>query len=216
MDIIVVSGRKRKFDEQTALQAAMEVFWAKGFVGASLAELTKCMKINKPSMYNTFGNKEALFIKATQYYIEHNLTSHSAALYEPNTPLHTRLKNYMMSIVRMQCSNEQPKGCYLVLCQSEVAGGDIPTDAAALLTEADAAPKVLLSELFRHDQEAILLGLHHNCTGNALSLYTALKGTAAMARSKVSSSDLEYVIDTMLTGMFSASEVHASSVQTMQ
>ena len=102
------------------------------------------------------------------------------------------------------------------LGQSEVAGGDIPANAAALLTEVEASPKVLLSELFSHDQEAILLGLHHNSAGNALSLYTALKGTAAMARSKVSSSDLEYVIDTMLTGIFSASEVHASSVQTMQ
>ena len=206
MDYIVVSGRKRKFNEQTALQAAMEVFWTKGFVGASLADLTKSMNINKPSMYSTFGNKEALFIKATQHYIENNMKAHLGLLYEPGIPLKTRLKNYMMAIVDMQCSTDQPKGCYLVLCQSEVAGGDIPDDAAKLLIEIEAAPKALLSDLLTTDEEAIAFGLNENATGNALSLYTVLKGTAAMARSKVPLTELEFVIDTILAGVFSASK----------
>lgn len=206
----MVSGRKRKFNEQTALQAAMEVFWAKGFVGASLADLTKSMNINKPSMYSAFGNKESLFIKATQHYIENNMKAHLGALSATNIPLKTRLKNYMMSIVAMQCSTEQPKGCYLVLCQSEVAGGDIPTEAAKLLIKIEAAPKALLTVLFSTDEEAISLGLNENSAGNALSLYTALKGTASMARSKVPPTELEFVIDTILTGVFSSGKNHAA------
>jgi len=202
MDTIVVSGRKRKFNEQTALQAAMEVFWAKGFVGASLADLTKSMNINKPSMYSAFGNKETLFIKATQHYIEHNMQAHISALSTSDKPLKTRLKNYMMSIVTMQCSTEQPRGCYLVLCQAEVAGGDIPDKAAKLLIEIEAAPKTLLSDIFTTDKEAISYGLNENAAGHALSLYTTLKGTAAMARSKVPLSELEFVIDTILAGVF--------------
>jgi hypothetical protein len=153
-------------------------------------------------MYSTFGNKEALFIKATQHYIENNMQIHFAALYAPDIALKSRLKNYMMSIVDMQCSTEQPKGCYLALCQSEVAGGDLPEEAAKLLIDIEAAPKTLLAELFSTDEEAISLGLHKNATGNALSLYTALKGTAAMARSKVPVMDLEFVIDTILAGVF--------------
>ena len=209
----MVSGRKRKFNEQTALQAAMEVFWVKGFVGASLADLTKSMNINKPSMYSAFGNKESLFIKATQHYIENNMKAHLGALYAANIPLKTRLKNYMTSIVAMQCSTEQPKGCYLVLCQSEVAGGDIPSEAAKLLIDIEAAPKALLAELFSTDEEAISLGLNENSAGNALSLYTALKGTASMARSKVPPTELEFVIDTILTGVFSSGKNHAAPLQ---
>jgi len=56
----VASGRKKSFGENTALNAAMEVFWQKGYVGASLTDLTTRMGINKPSMYSSFGNKEAL------------------------------------------------------------------------------------------------------------------------------------------------------------
>ena len=58
----MTSGRKKLFDENTALNAAMDVFWQKGYVGASLADLTQRMGINKPSMYSAFGNKEALFV----------------------------------------------------------------------------------------------------------------------------------------------------------
>jgi len=46
----------------------MEVFAAKGYEEASLTELTAAMGINRFSMYATFGNKEALFVKALEQY----------------------------------------------------------------------------------------------------------------------------------------------------
>jgi len=57
-------GRPRAFDEALALEAATRVFADKGFDGASLSDLTEAMGINRVSMYATFGNKEALFVKA--------------------------------------------------------------------------------------------------------------------------------------------------------
>ena len=60
----MTSGRKREFDAEIALEAAMQVFWQKGYTGASLTDLIDSMGINKPSMYRAFGNKEALFVKA--------------------------------------------------------------------------------------------------------------------------------------------------------
>lgn len=197
----MASGRKKAFDENEALNAAMEVFWKKGYVGASLSDLTKQMGINKPSMYSAFGNKEQLFIKATKLYIESGVKQHLEKLYELDQPLGKRLKNYMMSIVSNQCDSDEPKGCYLVLCQSEMVGGDIPESAASLLKEAESVPKKLLTEIFTQDPEAALLQLDQNASGNALSLYTMLKGTASMARSGVSITELEYVVDSTLRGI---------------
>src|SRR5213594_2671193 len=63
-------GRPREFDIEKALDRAMEVFWRKGYEGASLPDLTKAMGINRPSMYAAFGNKEALFRRALDRYAQ--------------------------------------------------------------------------------------------------------------------------------------------------
>jgi AcrR family transcriptional regulator len=55
---------------EEALDRALRVFWRKGYEGASLAELTEAMGINRPSLYAAFGNKEGLFRKALDRYYE--------------------------------------------------------------------------------------------------------------------------------------------------
>jgi AcrR family transcriptional regulator len=197
----VASGRKKSFDVDTALNSAMDVFWQKGYVGATLTDLTHQMGINKPSMYSAFGNKEALFIKATQCYIETKAKPHVKLLFEQGVALKKRLKNHMMSIISMQCDSEQAKGCYLTLCQSELVSGDIPEQAEKILKEADLMPKQQYSELTKTAAASIKLGLDKNAQANGLSLYTLLKGTASMARSGVNKSQLEYSVDCILSGI---------------
>ena len=197
----MAGGRKRAFNEDAALQAAMDVFWQKGYVGSSLSDLTQSMGINKPSMYSSFGNKEALFIKATKFYIENKAKIHSKLLFEPNVSLTLRLRNYLMSVVSAQCESEQPKGCYIVLCQSEVASGDMPEEANRLLTDAGGYIQILLTDIFNNDSEAQTLGLSDNAKKNALCLATTLRGTASLARAGEPLSELEYVIDHSLQGI---------------
>ena len=64
------TGRPGAFDPDAALERAMHVFWAKGYEGASLSDLTGAMRINRPSLYPAFGNKEELFRKVLDRYAE--------------------------------------------------------------------------------------------------------------------------------------------------
>jgi len=62
------AGRPRGFDEAAALEAAMRVFWAKSYDGATMSDLTKAMGINRSSMYAAFTDKETLFRRAIERY----------------------------------------------------------------------------------------------------------------------------------------------------
>jgi AcrR family transcriptional regulator len=99
-------GRPREFDVEKALDLALQVFWRKGYEGASMADLTETMGITKPSLYSAFGNKEELFRKALDRYVdgpggyfqvalakptaravvEHLLYESAAAVTDPNHP----------------------------------------------------------------------------------------------------------------------------------
>ncbi|HVJ43840.1 MAG TPA: TetR/AcrR family transcriptional regulator [Dongiaceae bacterium] len=66
-------GRHREFDVEKALDAALCVFWRKGYEGASYADLTKAAGVERPALYSAFGNKEALFRRALDRYSERYL-----------------------------------------------------------------------------------------------------------------------------------------------
>lgn len=63
-------ARNVEFNEEEAVQKAMEVFWKKGYNGTSLRDLTDAMKINSSSLYNTIGDKQELFVRCVKYYTD--------------------------------------------------------------------------------------------------------------------------------------------------
>ncbi len=75
-------GRHREFDIDEALDAALAVFWAKGFEGASYADLTAATGVARPGLYAAFGNKEDMFLKALARYDEIFMSFFPEALLE--------------------------------------------------------------------------------------------------------------------------------------
>jgi AcrR family transcriptional regulator len=63
-------GRPREFDRAQALEAAMLLFWSKGFAAASMTDLCDAMGVRSPSLYAAFGGKEALYLEAMEHYVQ--------------------------------------------------------------------------------------------------------------------------------------------------
>jgi AcrR family transcriptional regulator len=78
-----VMGRPREFDTDAALEKAMRLFWAKGYEGTSVADLTETLGISKPSLYAAFGDKQSLFRAALERYAAGPALYVAAALRKP-------------------------------------------------------------------------------------------------------------------------------------
>lgn len=113
-------GRPRGFDPVRALDKALRVFWQRGYEGASLAELTRSMGINRPSMYAAFGNKEELFRKALGRYEELVGGELFAALREPTA--RGSIERLLIGSAEGLSRAGQPHGCILV--QGALACGE--------------------------------------------------------------------------------------------
>jgi AcrR family transcriptional regulator len=102
-------GRPRQFDPETALLAALRVFWTRGYDGASLSDLTEAMGITRPSLYACFGNKEALFRKALDLYERDKLAFVVQALEAPPRAASSR----PCSVTRSKCWPAAIRSCLL-------------------------------------------------------------------------------------------------------
>jgi len=116
-------GPSKKFEPEMVLSKAMEVFWARGYEAASLAELLQNMGISRKSMYDTFGNKQALFLKALEYYAQTNLRSIKEQLLASGSPL----RNIEQLLQSMQVTHGKSgsKGCMLGTCTADFDTSDV-------------------------------------------------------------------------------------------
>src|SRR6476646_1610431 len=113
-------GRPRAFDPDAALERAMHVFWAKGYEGAALSDLTRAMRINRPSLYAAFGNKEHLFRKVLDRYMDGPLAYFGKALAAPKA--RDVIEQILFGAARMASDPRLPAGCLMV--QGALACGD--------------------------------------------------------------------------------------------
>lgn len=105
-------GRPSNFDHIEALDKALQVFWARGYEGASMAELTEALGINKPSIYAAFGNKEELFRKALTRYTTGPAAFVGEAMQEPTARL--VVEKFLMKAVDFFSDKTTPSGCMIV------------------------------------------------------------------------------------------------------
>ena len=66
---MAIVGRPREFDRGAALEAAMVLFWRKGFAATSMNDLCDATGVRSPSLYAAFGSKEALYLEAVEHYV---------------------------------------------------------------------------------------------------------------------------------------------------
>jgi AcrR family transcriptional regulator len=189
-----VKGRPREFCVDQALAAALGVFWAKGYDGASMADLTSAMGITKPSLYAAFGNKEALFHKALDLYEQEKLAYTREALKQPTA--RAVAEYYMRGAIENATSDCDMKGCLGVI--STTACGVEAQSIKADVTKRRASSQAALLERFQQAQRDGDFPEHIDPEALCGYLYAILQGLSVQASGGSSRAELERVVDTSL------------------
>jgi AcrR family transcriptional regulator len=190
----VARGRPREFDADRALGRALEVFWRKGYEGASLPELTRAMGINRPSLYAAFGNKETLFRKALDRYAEGPAAYVREALAEPTA--RAVAERLLRQTVEALTDRRNPRGCLLV--QGALACGQAAESVRKELAARRAACEAGLRRRFERARAEGDLPAGADPAALAGYVMTVMHGMAVQAAGGARRAELRRVADVAL------------------
>lgn len=142
-------GRPKKFNRDEVLMAAVNIFWAKGYDGASMKDLTQGMGINGPSLYAEFGDKHALYLQAIDKYSNNDACAPLVAL-EQEEDIEKAVSAFFLAAIDYSTKHQGgAKGCFLASCVSTSAGE--VEGAQELLKEAIEATDIRISARFERE-----------------------------------------------------------------
>ena len=116
-------ARPREFDEVTALEAAIECFWRRGYEATSVRDLAEKMGLSAPSLYNAYGDKQALYKRALEHYLDHAARALIKQL-EGSLPPKQAVRRFIEEIIEHSVSDRERRGCFLINSALEVAPHD--------------------------------------------------------------------------------------------
>ncbi|WP_294960823.1 TetR/AcrR family transcriptional regulator [uncultured Flavobacterium sp.] len=113
-------ARTKEFNEEQALDKAIEIFWHKGYNGTSAQDLVNHLGLSRSSLYDTFGDKQKLFVKSLKHYQKQNLDG-LKTLFENAENIKTALTDIFKQAVIESLQDRITKGCFMVNSAVELA-----------------------------------------------------------------------------------------------
>jgi TetR/AcrR family transcriptional repressor of nem operon len=172
-------ARPREFDEQKTLEAVAEAFWIHGYDATSTRDLAQRTGLTVTSLYNAFGDKQALFQRALQHYLDATLRERIHRLEQTLAPSEA-IAAFFGEVIERSLSDTQQRGCFLVN-SALAATPEAPELHAAIAAEIDA-----IRAFFRR---CLLAGRRHGEVPTSVSaaeasahLLAVLLGLRVMAR----------------------------------
>lgn len=185
-------GRPREFDEEAVLEAAMDAFWAKGFEATSLADLCNCTGLHKGSLYQAFGDKHQLFMRALRHYANKEFHEVMAVALQSESPL----ENVKAAIHKICDDAGHEKGCMMINSMVEMAPHD-PEVKAALQGFGEQRLSAMAAMLGKA-QEAGELRADLDPHKLARQLMVTLAGSAAMVKGFLEYDDIVENLDDLV------------------
>jgi TetR/AcrR family transcriptional repressor of nem operon len=191
--------RQKEFEREDVLEKALGVFWCNGYNATSFQDLTEGMCINRQSIYDTYGDKHALFIEALKHYSKKN-TITTEAHFAQNKPVKDLFTSYFQKAVDNIVTDPQHKGCFITNSTLEMIPHDEEVSKIAAGNMAD------LKKIF---QTAITRGIKtgeiprgRNAGVLALFLINTIHGFNAMGKTTTDKKKLQRIAAVAVNALF--------------
>jgi AcrR family transcriptional regulator len=193
-------GRPRGFDRDLALEAAMLVFWRKGFASTSMTDLCEAMGIRSPSLYAAFGDKEDLYTEALSHYVRTVGPRVWSRLAQGETAK-ASVESLLLAATESLPASKTPAGCMATLA---ALGDEWP----APIVDAVRAFRAEMLAMLRDRLEAAVAGgeLPLGTDVERLSRFylAVFQGMAVQSRDGAKAPDLQAVAETAMAAWPSA------------
>ena len=182
--------RPREFDEAVALDAAIDCFWMRGYRGTSVRDLAAAIGISAPSLYNAFGDKRTLFVRALERYLDQTMRARIERL-ESSLPPKQAVSRFIGEIINRSVSDRERRGCFLINSALEVAPHD--KELGAAIAERLGELEAFFRRSIMAAQADGTVPRQHAATDLARLLVGVLLGIRVLARAKPDRALLEGV-----------------------
>jgi AcrR family transcriptional regulator len=189
-----VMGRPREFDTDAALEKAMRLFWAKGYEGTSVGDLTGTLGISRPSLYAAFGDKKSLFRAALERYAAGPAGYVAVALAQPTA--REVAEQLLKGAADLQTGSRNPGGCLTV--NGAIACGEEAEPVREALNAHRTAGVALLRRRFEQAKAEDDLPKDGDPAALARFLAATVYGMAVLASGGASRKELEQIIRTAM------------------
>jgi AcrR family transcriptional regulator len=184
-------GRPRGFDPDAVVDAAVKVFWRKGYEGASMADLCAATGLRPGSIYAAWGSKLGLFSAAVDRYVDTVFAYGMSALQAPTAA--EVVRTWLVGSVEASTGTATPPGCLLV--QSALATGESAAEAQEVLIVKRRAGERVLAQRLAAARAAGDLPADADPELLARYVLTVSEGIAVQAASGASRAELLAVVD---------------------
>ncbi|HVW96781.1 MAG TPA: TetR/AcrR family transcriptional regulator [Mucilaginibacter sp.] len=189
-------ARNKDFDESEVLKKAICLFWDKGYNGTSMQDLVDGLGISRSSLYDTFGDKRQLYMKALEVY-QQGYGSQLCTLISAAPSAKAAIRNLLEMMVNDLLGDEQRKGCFMVNAGIELGAHD--TEVGALICQNELQLEQAFLKAIQQGQESGEIDPQKDPQALARFLGNTVKGLQVSVKSTTDRAFFDDVIHTALT-----------------
>jgi TetR/AcrR family transcriptional regulator, transcriptional repressor for nem operon len=191
--MVPAMGRPKEFDRDQVLDRAMDVFWDLGYEATSIGDLVERLGIGRQSLYDTFGDKHALYLAALDRYSERNA---GAAMLVASVPVRRGVRDFLQCAIE-KALDGSGRTCMMVDAVAERCPGD--EDVRQRFCANVRAIEDALTARLEQARESGEIARHHVARSLARYFVNAIQGLQLMGKGMRDRRELEDIADTTIS-----------------